>query len=247
MNREALTDEITLRRASIADARREFADGELSADALAELVTREELAIGHCEEAIKAEPAQSVLVESEPVATTARRHRRRYLLAALTCFAVVVTLILVGALSPRQPGNSFTGSITLTTDQKIARLLDEAEIDQRSPSGSALALAAYQQVLSLDPLNPIALLQSGWLSFSAGSVDANLPLIQLGESRVSTVVMAYPKFAAGRLYYAIIASSLPDHEALAKAALKRFLALSPSTALLKVARPWLEKYELPTS
>jgi cytochrome c-type biogenesis protein CcmH/NrfG len=233
-----LYDEIALREASIADAQREYADGELSSDQYTALVAREAAAITKCREAIAAQAVS-------PRATTTR-HRRPLLVIALGCFALVVVIVLVAALTPRQPGSSDTGGISEATQQRVAALLAAAEIDQAA-SDDATALAAYTSVLSLEPDNVEALTQSGWLTFSAGSIDRDLSAVRLGEHRVETAVDLEPTNPDSRLYYAIIVASTPGNTTLARRQFEIFVSLKPSAGLLAVAAPWLKSLKVPPS
>jgi hypothetical protein len=236
-----LGDEIALREASLADAARELAAGELSSGAFATIDTRERAAIadarGRLEELAHEAPAPPV---------RARVRRGRYLVVAGTCFAIVVAMVLWAALSPRQAGNSITGSIQLGRAQQIRQLLTEAEADIANANVVA-ALAAYQQVLAIDATNVQALTQSGWLDFSAGSSDRNVALTTLGVKYLREAVTLAPRNPAPRLYYAIVADSTPGNRALATRQFELFLASTPSLGQMAIARPFLRQLGLATS
>jgi tetratricopeptide (TPR) repeat protein len=168
------------------------------------------------------------------------------LLVALVCFFVAASLLLWSSLSPRQPGNSITGSVSLGRAQHVTQLLSEAEADIANGNVVA-ALSAYQQVLALSPKNVPALTQSGWLDFSAGSSDANPALVKLGVKDLREAIYYAPRNPAPRLYYAIVADSTPDNRALAKSEFQVFLALQPSPGQLAIARPFLKHLGLATS
>ena len=235
----AWDDEIVLRRASIDDARRELVAGEMSHSAFAAVEAREVAAIDRCEQLRRS----AVATPGAGVASPLRHHRRRYLVIALVCFGVVIAAVLASTLGVRQPGNSITGGVGGSTSQTVVRLLAQAEIDQLS-NRPASALVAYNQVLVLDQSNLEALTQSGWLSFSAGSAARQLALVRLGEQRVAVAVATHPLDAAARLYYAIIASTLPGKQKVAAAQFKIFLGLHPSATLRTIAGPWLTRYGL---
>ena len=242
-NFDALRDEIALRRASILDARREHADGELSDAALSELVEREEEAIARCE-AQMAASAESLAPSDVAVSPVEpRRHRRRYLYLSLGCFVVAVVIVLVSALAPRQPGTSASGNISQSTKAQIAQLLAQGEVDVATQNDT-LALDAFNQVLSLDPNNIEALTQSGWLSFSAGSAQKDVAAVRLGESRLRQAIEKAPRDPDPRLYYAIVAALTPGERTLAIQQFQRFLALAPSKQLLATAAPWLRQLGL---
>lgn len=237
MSRDALLDEIALRRASIEDAEREFAAGELSAEDRDVLLQRERAAIAQCEAAIALTPASPA---------TARPRRRRALLwVALACFVAVAVVLLLSALNPRQPGDSVTGGIDASTAQTVAQDLTQAEIDQADGQVGD-ALAAYDAVLGLEPTNVEALTQSGWLTFSAGTTARDQTAVSLGEERVAEAVTLSPGDPDARLYYAIIAASTPGHRALAVSEFRTFLRLHPSTVDRALASPWLRRLHIKT-
>ena len=239
----SLLDEIQLREASLRDARYEFEQGELTAQQFAELEQRELAAISQCQQRLDELGNQPLAETVAETPRAARRHRRSLLVVALGCFAAVAIVLVVNAISPRQPGSSETGGVNSTQAQRIASLLRSAEIDQvvgRTQS----ALAAYNQVLAVAPLNVEALTQSGWLYFSAGSAASNLSVIRLGEQRVSQAVAHYPRDPDPRLYYAIIAASTPGHRALAVRQFRKFLTLHPTAAELAIAHSWLTKLKI---
>jgi len=243
MNRaiQQLLDEITLREASLSDAVREHAAGELSSERLDAISRRERVAIE------RARAALEELRADEGAASPARRVRRtRYLVVGLTCLAVALGVTMWSALSPRQAGNSITGSIALSDQQKVQQYLDEAEADVANGDVVA-ALSAYQDVLAISPKNVQALTQAGWLDFSAGSSDQDLAIMKVGLADLRDAITLAPKQAAPRLYYAIVADSTPGNQALATKQFRIFLALKPSAGQLAIAKPFLVRLGLATS
>jgi len=234
---QQLRDEIALREASLFDARRELANGELSSSEVASIEARELLALDVARRAL------GELTPEGPRRSPARRRRRWMLLVALVCFFVAASLLLFSSLSPRQPGNSITGSISLGRAQKVTQLLSEAEADIANGNVVA-ALSAYQQVLAISPKNVPALTQSGWLDFSAGSSGVNATLVKLGVKDLREAIGYAPRNPAPRLYYAIVADSTPNNQTLAKREFRVFLALQPSPGQLAVARPFLRQLGL---
>lgn len=229
-------DEIALREASLADATRERARGELSAVDFAHIETRERAALERARAAL-------ALAMDEPRVRRARRRRGRWLVVAFSAFALAAAVLLWSSLSPRQAGNSITGSISLNTTQKVTALLSEAEADVANGDVVA-ALSAYQQVLALRANNVVALTQSGWLDFSAGSADHRLALVNLGVRTLERALALAPRNPATRLYYAIVAASTPGDVGLAKREFAIFLTLHPSAGQLAVAQPFLVKFKL---
>jgi hypothetical protein len=236
---QMLADEIALREASLADASRELRDGELSLEAYEGIEARERAAI------VVARARLEELSHAAAEAPRSRARKKRYLVVAVLCFALVVAVVLWAAVSPRQPGNSITGSLQLARAQKIQQLLSEAEADIADGNVVA-ALSAYQKVLSIDATNVPALTQSGWLDFSAGSSDRDAALTALGVKDLREAVNLAPRNPAPRLYYAIVADSTPGNRALAKSQFEVFLALKPSLGQLAIAKPFLKQLGLPS-
>lgn len=239
-NELQLRDEIALREASLADVKRELANGELSSSEATSLEARELVALDTARRAL------GELTPDSGQRRPARRRRRWMLLAALVCFFVAASLLLWSSLSPRQAGNSITGSVSLGRAQQVTQLLTQAEADIANGNVVA-ALSAYQQVLALSPKNVPALTQSGWLDFSAGSSNTNPALVALGVKDLREAIAYAPRSAAPRLYYAIVADSTPGNQALAKSEFKVFLALQPSPGQLAIARPFLKQLGLVAS
>jgi len=234
-----LCDEIALREASLADARREHQSGELRDDEFHAIIARESAAL---------EVARGALAQSDVTASprSVRVRRRRWLVTALVAFALAAGVLLWSSLTPRQPGTSITGSITQDQSQKVVSLLGQAEADVANGNVVA-ALSAYQQVLALSPRNVVALTQTGWLDFSAGSASTNAALVALGVKDLERAIALAPRNAAARLYYAIVAASTPGQSALARRQFQLFLSLHPSAGQLAVARPFLAKFHLKTT
>lgn len=238
---QRLADEIALRRASLEDAARERDAGELSESEFLHIEARENDAIALAQVTLRS------LASSGPAMTPVRRVRRtRYLVVGLTCLCVALAAVLWSALSPRQAGNSITGSVALTKSQRIQQLLGDAEVDVAN-GNVVTALVAYQSVLALDAKNVPALTQVGWLDFSAGSSNQDLRIMRVGVGDLREAIALAPRQAAPRLYYAIVADATPGNQALAKHEFEVFLALKPSAGQLAVARPFLKKLGLASS
>lgn len=236
---DQLRDEIALREASLADAERERDAGDLSSDAYESIASREHAAIEHL---------RGVLDELGPEVSTrvVRRRKKRWLVVALVCFALALGGVLWSAVSPRQAGNSITGSISLGHAQQITQLLSEAEADTADGNVTA-ALYAYQRVLGLDANNVAALTQVGWLDFSAGSSDHNAVTVKIGIGYLQKAISLAPRNPAPRLYYAIVADSIPGNRSVATHQFEVFLRLKPSPAQLAIAKPFLAALHLKAS
>jgi tetratricopeptide (TPR) repeat protein len=236
---QQIRDEIALREASLADARRELEAGELSKVEAATIEAREDIALRNAREELSR-------ATSDSARRPARSRRRWLLLVGLACLLTAAVILLWSSLSARQAGNSITGSVSLGRAQQITQLLSEAESDVAN-GNDATALSAYEQVLALSPKNVSALTESGWLDFSAGSENTNPTLVALGIKDLRKAIAAAPRNPAPRLYYGIVAYSTPGNKALAKSEFSVFLDLHPSKGQLASAKYFLKKLGLATS
>ena len=235
MNREeqVLRDEISLREASLQDAKRERDAGELSPGDFDQIVAREEKAIAKALEKI------SALKDVAPKVAVRRVRKKRLLVVAIVAFSAATVLILWSALAPRQQGTSITGSVQLGNSAQVKQLLLEAEADIANGQ-IATALDAYNQVLAIDAKNVTALTQAGWLDFSAGSSSKNAELVTKGSRLISDAYALAPNNPATVLYSAIVAYSYGESK-IAKQLFRQFLVVKPSDAQLAVATPFLNK------
>jgi cytochrome c-type biogenesis protein CcmH/NrfG len=237
---QQILDEIALREASLADARRERDAGELTVLEAATIEARETVALAMARDEL------FELARTGSKSHAGRRRRTWLLVVGLLCLLVAAIVVLYASIAPRQAGNSITGSVSLSRAQQVTQLLTEAQADVANGNVVA-ALNAYQGVLNLDPKNVAALTQTGWLDFSAGSSDKNAALVTLGEKYLRSAIAYAPRNAAPRLYYAIVADSTPGNRTLATNEFKVFLALHPSAAQLAIARPFLSALGLSSS
>ncbi len=236
---QQLLDEIQLREASLADARRELAAGELTAIQAATIEAREELALTRLR--------QELSNLGSPTAKAPSRNRRTSLLIlGIICLLAVMVIVVYSSLSLRQSGGQITGNVSLSGAQQVTQDLNVAQSDV-AEGNVAAALQEYQTVLTVDPKNVSALTETGWLDFSAGSSATNPSLVAIGVQDLRQAIGYGPNNAAARLYYAIVADSTPDNKALAKSQFEVFLDLHPSSAQLAVARPFLLALKLPTT
>ena len=230
-------DEIALREASLNDAKREREAGELSAIEAATIEARETLAL------VAARAELEELRQSPEKRRPARRRRRWLLFTGLVCVLIVIVVVLRASISPRQEGSSITGSVPLSRNQHVTQLLTEAQ-NALANNLVLSALTAYQDVLAISPKNVVALTETGWLDFSAGSTSKSPTLVAYGVKELRTAVADGPRNAAARLYYGIAAYSTPGNRALALGEFKVFLDLHPSSVQRGLAHPYLVKLGL---
>ncbi len=129
------------------------------------------------------------------------RHRRRSLLVvgALLILGGITLLVVLEATSSRLPGQTGSGSARASTQATLRQELGEAEaLDSAGDSVDALRL--YGKVLVLDPTQPEALAESGWLEFGTGVRAGQAALIEQGQRTEEAAVRAAPGSWSPRLY-----------------------------------------------
>jgi tetratricopeptide (TPR) repeat protein len=257
-----LEDRRDFLRRSLADADREHDAGDLSDDDYVVLRRRDERLLAGVEASLTAlgddrsSPSLSPASES-PMARSPRpglvplvvddddeprpRRRRRTWLAVVGTLAIVagVVLLVVHLTSPRLPGETATGSITLSHSQQIQEQLAEATtLVQKNELVAALGV--YKQVLSETPHQPQALAEWGWLEWQAAQTAGNLTLAAEGRSAVAESVKVDPSLYAGYLYLGTILLA-QKQPAAAVAEYQKFLANHPPKAWITNAAPSIAK------
>jgi cytochrome c-type biogenesis protein CcmH len=188
-----------------------------------------------------------VLDEAEPMtvdqgpavpdvdAARARRGRNRWFLAgAVGCFVVALIVAIPVFASTRLPGQTATGSVSLSPSQQLARTLDQAAAAE---NGSQLGLAAqlYQSVLSAHPDNEVALAQLGWLEYRIGQQGASAGLISDARTKLARAAVLDPGDYAVHLYLGTIMLQQDGNASGAADQFRLFLAASPPATVLQQA------------
>jgi cytochrome c-type biogenesis protein CcmH len=166
----------------------------------------------------------------EPTAGTAAGARPpRRLRQRLALVAGAALVLLAGALwlvdrssSARLPGATITGGLGGVNAQ-----LQEASALTASDPTQALAL--YDEVLSGDPNQPVALTAEGWIYAQAGVVSKAMGLLEKAES-------SDPGYDLPHLYRALVLLDDQGQVATAARELDWYLAHGPDPAMVKVAR-----------
>jgi hypothetical protein len=259
-----LDDRRDFLRRSLADADREHDAGDLSDDDYAVLRRRDERLLAEVEASLAAlgggddvggdggapaprptagrspRPGLVPLVLDDDDEPRPRRRRRTWLAIVGTAAIVAgVVLLVVHLSSPRLPGETATGSITLSHSQQIEEQLAEATtLVQKNELVTALGV--YKQVLSETPHQPQALAEWGWLDWQAAATAGNLTLAAEGRSAVNESVEVDPSLYAGHLYLGTILLAQRQPSA-AVAQYRDFLADHPPAPWVTNATPSIEK------
>jgi tetratricopeptide (TPR) repeat protein len=130
---------------------------------------------------------------------------------------VACGLILLGGgilvthfASPRQPGQSSSGSVTLSQAQQIEQDLDDA-LTANNNGQTQKALNLYNKVLAVDPSNPAALAYAGYLEWNIGTEAHVANLVKIGSAEIQRAVRVSPTYYEGHLFYGLVLEN-QDHD-----------------------------------
>ncbi len=250
---DALANEREFLRQSIEDLDEQHASGEVDEADFAVLDSRYGRRLAEVEVAIAglsapglsapdtAAPGTAAPGTAAPdTARPARRMRRRLGgrrtrlvigTAAAACFVVAATLLAASLAGVRLPGESATGSVSLSSAQQEQETLDRATI-LGSQGQAAEAVQLYNQVLQTDPKQPEALTYGGWLVRLAGLSSKNRLVLQRGDASVARAVTVAPGYPDGHALLGVIlyedfgrpgAASVQFREALSAGASRNLL------------------------
>jgi tetratricopeptide (TPR) repeat protein len=165
------------------------------------------------------------------------RRRRVLVTAAVAAVIGVAVWAVVDQLSPRLPGESISGSISLSRPQAQARALAQAETLENQ--GDAVdALKLYRSVLQKDPTQEEALAEGGWLEYQAGAEARNGTLLVVGERQEQKAEEVAPGAFAPHLYLGSMALAQGNADA-AVAQYRQFLADRPPRATVESAASFI--------
>lgn len=197
---------------SITDLDREHAAGDLD-DAdyqglRSDYVRRAAVALREIETLSSAAAVQVPNVSTASRLQRVRRvlGRRRVRLAlgigaavSLFCAAGLFAAHLAGV---RLPGQSATGSITMSQAALVAQDLSRAAIEANSGNISA-AILLYQQVLAQVPDQQVALTYDGWLTRLSGLSAHDSVAVKAGDAQLQTAARLHPDYADGQGLYGV--------------------------------------------
>ena len=226
---DALANERHFLRQSIEDLEEQRAAGEVDEEdfavldsrygrrlaeveaATADLAARDQAA--HRQAGTADDPEVSLgRLDGVPPASRARRLRRRLGsrrarfgigIAAAACFVAAATLLAASLAGVRLPGESATGSVTLSSAQQERETLDRAAV-LGSEGQVAEAVQLYNQVLQRDPNQPDALAYGGWLVRLAGLSSKNRIVLARGDASVARAVKVAPGYPDGHALLGVI-------------------------------------------
>jgi cytochrome c-type biogenesis protein CcmH len=239
---------------SLADVDAEYLAGDLSDKDYLALRRRDMTRLAALDvragqlETVGASVATGVMVDDQPpvpaeegtaVAPARRwtvRPRRNawFLIGAVAAFGAALIVAVSLFASNRLPGQTATGSITLSQSQRTEENLAQAATYQ---DAGQLTQAAqlYQTVLAAHPDNEVALAQLGWLEFESGRQGDSPSLIRDGQAKLNRAVQLDPGDYAVRLYLGTVALQQDGDPTGAVAQSRLVLADGPPAALVTQA------------
>lgn len=168
-----------------------------------------------------------------PAAVPHVRARRRQQVVLFTGVALMVVGVGLWALdrlsAPRVPGGTITGGLTGI----------QAELQQASALAATdpvAALAVYDEVLTGDPAQPVALTAEGWIYAQAGFAGKAMGLLDKAER-------ADPSYGPAHFYRALVLLDYDRQPGAAVTELKWYLSRGPDPSLSSVARKALGRAE----
>jgi hypothetical protein len=218
--RAELLDEESYLRRSLEDLDREHAAGDIDIADYDQLRARYTARAGEVERELAGLP---YLPPARPAASARRgsgRPRREGVVwAAAGCFfaaALIGSLALAGVAPFARSAPPIPVSARIQIELAEASVLvGNQEINQ--------AVNVYADVLQLDPRQPEALADGGWLLRSVGLSSASPRLIASGDAEIALAVRADPRYELARAYDGVVLY-VDDHDA--RAAVVQFDALA---------------------
>jgi cytochrome c-type biogenesis protein CcmH len=183
-------------------------------------------------------PAGPAGQEVAPASKRGRRSRRSrwYLGGAVAAFGAALVVGVSLFATNRLPGQTPTGSVSLTQDQLVAQSLTRAAaLENQGQAGQAAQL--YQSVLDGHPSNEVALAQLGWLEYQTGRSGGSASLIGDARAKLNQAVRLDPGDPAARLYLGTVLWQRDGNAVAAAEQYRRFLADGPPPAIVDQAAP----------
>lgn len=227
-----LRDEKDFLTRSLSDAESEHSAGDLSDEDFEILKNRDlgRLAVATARLKELDELASSSCDTSDAIPFRSERkrpHAKSLLIASVVILLVAGAIVFVAHVTrPRLAGQDSSGSITLSSAQKIQSQLGQADA-LVSKGNVKSALEIYHKVLLQDPNEPEALAETGWIEWESGHEINDARLINEGKSYVEKAVKTAPTFYAAHLFLGTILLVQNGEADAAVAQYKLFLAENP--------------------
>jgi tetratricopeptide (TPR) repeat protein len=237
-HRAELADEAAFLRLSLTDLDRELAAGELERSDYEELRHRYEERAGTVAEALRqlqSSPGTVITGDQAPrrrFRLAARRHRLVLGWTAAACFAAAGVLLGLGVAGVAPFARP---SSTLSAQTRIDIELAEAAV-LAGHGHISLAVDTYEKVLALDPEQPEALADGGWLERVAGRSDGRPSLVAQGDREIAAAAALDPGYALAHGYEGVTLLEDGHNPSAAVGAFRLMLDDHPSAGLLASVR-----------
>jgi cytochrome c-type biogenesis protein CcmH len=178
---------------------------------------------------------------TEAAGRAIRSGNNRWLLRGAVVSFVAALIVAVSLFaSNRLPGQTATGSVSVTQSQRVAQTLDEAA---NLVNGGQLGRAAqlYQSVLAGHPDSEVALAQLGWLEYRTGRSGSSASLMDDGKAKLERAARLDPGDYAASLYLGTILLQRDGNPAGAVGQFQRFLGDDPPATVVQQAAPELRQ------
>lgn len=142
--------------------------------------------------------------------------------------------------SDRLPGQSATGSVSLSSGDQVTRSLDQAATAE-DQGQLGLAAQLYQAVLDGHPDNEVALAQLGWLEYKIGQQGSNRTLLDDARAKLKRAAALDPGDYAAHLYLGTLFLQLDGDPPEAVDQFTQFLADRPPATVMSQAAPVLRQ------
>ena len=180
------------------------------------------------------------VVVSTEAASRRRRRNKWFLIGAVASFGVALIVAVPSFSSTRLPGQTATGSVSLSPSQQVARSLDQAAaVENQGQLGAAAQL--YQTILNAHPDNEVALAQLGWLEYKIGQQGASTTLISDARVKLQRAAALDTGDYAVHLYLGTVLLQLDANAPGAVAEFTQFLADRPPATVVSQAAPILRQ------
>jgi hypothetical protein len=131
-----------------------------------------------------------------------RGTRRALVITGIVCLLCALGLTAAELAGVRLPGEGATGSVNLPRTVQIRDDLAAALLFANS-GHAAEAVGLYDEVLSLDPRQPVALADRGWLERLAGLAARSRRAVAIGDDSIARSVAVDAKYADAHAYDAV--------------------------------------------
>lgn len=156
-------------------------------------------------------------------------------LAALSLLAAV-GLFAAHLAGVRLPGESATGTITMSEAALVSQDLSEAALEANAGEPQN-AVLLYDEVLSKVPDQQVALTYAGWLTRLSGLNAHDAAAVRAGDAQLSAAARLHPSYPDGEGLYGVAAYEDDHSLAASVAAFARCADDQPSNELVDAVAP----------